>query len=97
MECNAGWISDDIDKEQAKEYRRRKKALHAAIEKLSKKNNPDTIKYKADGIKIEMPIDIAVEFIERLVDEHLYSDPIENWIAKWGKEFGCFDDMEEVN
>ena len=95
MECNDGWISDDYDKEQAKEHRRRKKAIRAAIEKLSKKDNPDIIKYKADGIKIEMPRDIAEEFIGRLVDEHLYSDPIENWISKWGKEFGFFNDMEE--
>lgn len=56
----------------------------------------DTIKYEANGIKIEMPRDIAKEFIERLVDEHLYSDPIEKWIYKWGTEFGCFDDMEVI-
>ena len=36
LECNDGWISDDFDKEQAKEHRRRKKALREAIEKLSK-------------------------------------------------------------
>ena len=95
LECDDGWISDDYDKEQAKEHRRRKKALRAAIEKLSKKDNPDTIKYKADGIKIEMPINIAKEFIERLIDEHLYSDPIEKWIYKWGTEFRLFEDMEE--
>ena len=55
----------------------------------------DIMKYESDGIKIEMPRDIAEEFIGRLVDEHLYSDPIEKWIYKWGIEFRLFEDMEE--
>ena len=54
----------------------------------------DIMKYEADGIKIEMPRDIAEGFIGRLVDEHLYSDPIEKWIYKWGTELRLFEDME---
>lgn len=54
----------------------------------------EMITYTAPGIEIKMERAIAEEFIERLVDEHLFSNPIEDWIFAWETELRILD-MED--
>ena len=55
----------------------------------------EMITYKAPGMEIKMEKQIAYDFIERLVDEHLYSNPIEDWIFAWGVELGILKENED--
>lgn len=52
----------------------------------------EMITYKAPGMEIKMERQIAEEFIKRLVDEHLFNNPIEDWIWDWGTELGILED-----
>ena len=49
--------------------------------------------YKAPGMEIKMERAIAEEIIERLIDEHLYSNPIEDWIWAWETELGILEEF----
>ena len=54
----------------------------------------EMITYKAPGIEIKMEKEIAYDFIERLVDDHLFDNPIEDWIWTWGNELGILKEDE---
>ena len=53
----------------------------------------EMITYKAPGMEIKMEREIAEEFMERLIDEHLFSNPIEDWIFAWGTELGILEEF----
>lgn len=47
--------------------------------------------YKAPGIDIRMEKEIAAEFVDKLLDQHLFSNPIEDWLFAWGMELELFE------
>ena len=55
----------------------------------------NSINYKANGIDITMDREIAADFVGRLLDEHLFSNPIEDWLWAWGKELGLIEESKE--
>ena len=52
----------------------------------------EMITYKAPGIEIKMEKEIAKEFVDRLLDQHLFSNPIEDWLFAWGIELELLND-----
>lgn len=55
----------------------------------------DKITYKSNGIEVTMDRAIATDFVDRLLDGHLFSDPIEDWLWAWGKELGLLEESKE--
>lgn len=56
----------------------------------------EMITYKSPGVDIKMEKEIAREFVDRLLNQHLFSNPIEDWLFAWRMELDLFEKEDTI-